>query len=358
MKYLRSMEESLIRIRPSSQSASQGAPVQDAVDTAGIAQPLPEQGAMSTAAYNALLEKQGYRFTGAHSAIKTCEWTRKSLTGSGSCYKQKFYGIRSHRCNQISVSTNFCGLGCVFCWRERHDTPYVTVDDPVEVIDKSIEAQRKLLSGFGGNDRVNREKFKEAQQPRHWAISLTGDALSYPKLNEFIAELDRRGHSSFVVTNGQFPSVMAKLRPPTQLYVSVDAPNEELLFKVDQPADKAVAWRNLVESMDVLRSLRHKTRTTVRLTCVKGLNMVEPEGYAALVARADPWFLEVKGYVWVGASRKNLALEAMPTHEEVRAFALQVAAHCAFKLIDEQPASKVVLLMREDRPDRIMTWDD
>ncbi len=352
------MSESLIQIRPSRAAFTKPAPVGESADAAGIAQVPPAPAQMPTEAYNALLEKQGYRFTGVHSAIKTCEWTRKSLTGKGVCYKQKFYGIRSHRCNQVSVSTNFCGLGCVFCWRERHDTPYVTVDDPVSVIDKSIAAQRKLLSGFGGNEKVNKEKFREAQEPRHWAISLTGDALSYPKLDGFIAELDRRGHSSFVVTNGQFPKVMAKMRMPTQLYISVDAPNEELLSKVDLPENKKVAWHNLVESMDVMRTLKDKTRTTIRLTCVKGLNMAEPEGYAALIRRADPWFVEVKGYVWVGASRKNLPFEAMPTHEEVRDFALDVAKHSGLQLVDEQPASKVVLLMKEDHADRIMTWAD
>ena len=38
-----------------------------------------------------LMEKQGYRFIGNHSAVKTCEWTKKSLINKGSCYKQKFY---------------------------------------------------------------------------------------------------------------------------------------------------------------------------------------------------------------------------------------------------------------------------
>src|SRR3989338_8547998 len=110
--------------------------------------------------------------------------------------------------------------------------------------------------------------------------------------------------------------------------------------------------------MDVLRRLKDKTRTVIRLTCVKGLNMVDAQGYAALIARAQPMFLEVKGYVWVGASRKYLDFEAMPTHEEVKGFAIDISRRCGYRFIDEQLASKVVLLMEEDRPDRAMRWGD
>lgn len=45
-----------------------------------------------------LLKKQQYGVVGRHSAVKVCEWTKKSLVTGNSCYKQKFYGIQSHRC--------------------------------------------------------------------------------------------------------------------------------------------------------------------------------------------------------------------------------------------------------------------
>ena len=35
-----------------------------------------------------LLNKQ-YGLAGSHSAVQICAWTRKSLRGKGSCYKQK-----------------------------------------------------------------------------------------------------------------------------------------------------------------------------------------------------------------------------------------------------------------------------
>ena len=42
------------------------------------------------------LEKSGYRFVGTHghAAVKTCHWTRQSISDKGVCYKEKFYGIK------------------------------------------------------------------------------------------------------------------------------------------------------------------------------------------------------------------------------------------------------------------------
>src|SRR3989344_9430272 len=102
--------------------------------------------------YRKELEKQQYRFIGSHSAVKICTWTKKSLTDSGHCYKQKFYGINSHRCCQISVTVNFCDLDCVFCWRKRHNEPFRRIDSPSEIIENAIKYQRLLLSGMGGNE--------------------------------------------------------------------------------------------------------------------------------------------------------------------------------------------------------------
>ena len=66
------------------------------------------------------LEKKGYRFAGnlKHAAAKVCHWTKKSLLDEGVCYKEKFYGIESHRCLQMSPSIPFCHQKCSFCWRD------------------------------------------------------------------------------------------------------------------------------------------------------------------------------------------------------------------------------------------------
>ena len=92
-----------------------------------------------------MLEKQGYRFVGNHSACKICEWTRRSLIGKDVCYKQKFYGIQSHQCCQMTPCI-FCTNRCIFCWR---DTSFTTkksfgkkIDEPKQIIEGCIEAQK------------------------------------------------------------------------------------------------------------------------------------------------------------------------------------------------------------------------
>jgi tRNA wybutosine-synthesizing protein 1 len=306
--------------------------------------------------YKALLQKQQYRFIGDHSAIKVCEWTRKSLRGDGVCYKERFYGIRSHRCVQMSVAVNFCDLDCIYCWRQRNNSPFTVVDDPKNIIDEAIIAQRKMISGFGGFDRSKGSaKLNEAQFPIHFAISLNGENLYYPRMNELIDEIKRRGGSSFVVTNGQLPEVLEKMSLPTQLYISIDAPDAKMQADITRSSRKD-SWERLLRSLDVMRRLKGKTRTALRVTCIKGINMVKPEGYAELIKAADPDFVEVKGYMFIGASRQRLSIDNMPLHDEIVSFSEDVGKACGYRIIDEQKVSRVVLLMRKDAPSRIMDF--
>jgi tRNA wybutosine-synthesizing protein 1 len=105
-----------------------------------------------------------------------------------------------------------------------------------------------------------------------------------------------------------------------------------------------------------MKKLKKKTRTTLRITAIKGLNMVEPEKYAALIIQSDATFVEVKSYMNVGSSRERLSYDNMPLHEEIRAFANQICKYCGYKIIDEQKESRVVLMMKKDRKDRIMKF--
>ncbi|HHY00083.1 MAG TPA: 4-demethylwyosine synthase TYW1, partial [Methanothermobacter sp.] len=89
------------------------------------------------------LTKKGYRFVGSnqHSAVKVCHWTKKSLLDEGVCYKEKFYGIKSHRCLQMSPSIPFCHHKCLFCWRDISITSTTwdeEFDDPGEIIEGCI----------------------------------------------------------------------------------------------------------------------------------------------------------------------------------------------------------------------------
>lgn len=181
------------------------------------------------------------------------------------------------------------------------------------------------------------------------------ETLYYPKLSELIRALHKRGISSFVVSNGSQPDVLEKLEPPTQLYISLDSPNEEIFLKLNKPMKKD-AWNDLMKTLDILKTLREKTRTTIRITLVKGYNDVHPEQFAALLEKANPVFVEVKSYMFVGASRQRLLKENMPRHPEVRGFAENICKHCSYKMIDEQEASRVVLLMQEDFDGRVMKF--
>jgi len=55
---------------------------------------------------------------------------------------------------------------------------------------------------------VKTERFEEGLQPRHCALSLVGEPIMYPQINEFVELLHGKGISSFLVTNAQFPDAV------------------------------------------------------------------------------------------------------------------------------------------------------
>ncbi|HKS59696.1 MAG TPA: 4-demethylwyosine synthase TYW1 [Thermoplasmata archaeon] len=294
---------------------------------------------------NSELADQGYRLIGRHSAVKTCYWTRESLTGGRSCYKGSFYGIESHRCIQMSPSIDSCNLHCRFCWRNQgweNDETMAEYDDPEGLLDRSIDAQMRLLSGFKGDSNVSLERWEEAQSPRHVAISLTGEPTLYPKMNRFLETCHERGITTFLVTNGTNPDALRHLDPlPTQLYISVTAPNREIFRRLTLPAYDD-AWERLQESLSILREL--KTRRVIRHTLVRGWNLGWEDAYAQMDLTARPNFIEPKGYVYMGKSRQRLGRDHVPSHEEIGRFARELSHRTGYRVLDESPDSKVFLL--------------
>ncbi len=283
-----------------------------------------------------------------HTAAQTCGWTKNALKGEGRCYKNTFYGIQSHRCIQMTPVVK-CNERCVFCWRDHAGHAYemddVEWDDPAAVADASLELQKKILSGFGGNEEVPEEVFEEAMEPRHVAISLDGEPSLYPYLPELIEEFHERDITTFLVSNGTRPEVLAEC-DPTQLYVSVDAADRKT-FDETVKAMEDDAWDRLIDTLDVLAE-KDETRTVLRTTCIKVLNMGHPEWFAAMFQRADPDFVELKGYMHVGHSRGRLDRDSMPEHEEVVDWAEQVMADMPeFDVLKQVPASNVALLAKE-----------
>jgi tRNA wybutosine-synthesizing protein 1 len=283
-----------------------------------------------------------------HTAAQTCGWTANALRGEGKCYKYAFYGIESHRCIQMTPVVK-CNERCVFCWRDHAGHAYelddVEWDDPEAVVDASLRLQKRLLSGFGGNDEVPREVFDQAMEPRHVAISLDGEPSLYPHLPELIDEFHARDITTFLVSNGTNPEMLARC-DPTQLYVSVDAHNRAMFEDVVKPVDDD-AWERLLDTMDVLAA-KDDTRTVLRTTLVEGENMRDPDWYAAFYDRADPDFVELKAYMHVGHSRGRLDRSSMPDHEDVVAFTEEIQEHMPdHDALKEVPQSRVALLARD-----------
>ncbi len=113
------------------------------------------------------------------------------------------------------------------------------MDEPARIIDDCVQGQRKLLTGFKGNEKADKGKWLEAQDPNQAAISLDGEPTMYPKISELVAEFHSRGFTTFIVTNGTRPETLRKLAAdgnlPTQLYVSLCAPNEDIYNKTNLP---------------------------------------------------------------------------------------------------------------------------
>ena len=294
-------------------------------------------------AYKDLLIKQQYRLHNDHAAVKLCHWMKESMLHERHCYKQDFYGISSHRCLQMTPAINECSHMCTFCWRVQ-ENDFVVKDwsEPKEMLDALIAHQRKLITGFKGDPRCSPEMFEEACNPNQVAISLAGEPITYPYLSEFIEECHRRGMTTFMVTNGTYPERLESLDTlPMQLYVTVAAPNEDVYRSVCRPK-VSDGWEKIMKTLEMMPSL--ETRTVIRHTLVKDVNLGWIDDYARLDRIADPDLVEPKGYVFVGGSRKRLSMACMPSFEEIKDFSRQLGDRIGMELIKERADSRVVLL--------------
>ena len=320
------------------------------------------------------LTKEGYGIVGNNSAVKSCLWTKKSLKGEGGCWKQKFYGIESHRCAQITCSLFNCDNKCLHCWRNLSYTNSGKIenpDDPKTILDEIIKARKKLMTGHGGDKNVPRKKYLESLEPTLFTLSLSGEPTIYPKLSELIKEIRKRKAISFIVSNGQHPEMIKKLEKqkalPTQLTISMNAPNEKL-FKTWHNSKNKDAWKRFNKTLDLIKKLKGKTRRAIRLTLVKELfagtkldkitNMSDKnvKEYADLIKKADPDFIHIKGFKSLGYSRKRLQYDKQPFHPEVKDFTKKLLKELQtwdkdWKIQGEVERSCVFLLSRLDKKD-------
>lgn len=296
-----------------------------------------------------ILEKQHYRIVGEHSGVKLCHWLKETLIRGRTCYKNTFYGIESHRCLQMTPTIDQCTQSCLFCWRFQgfSETSLHRVDDPEFILEESIKAQRALLTGFKGDPRVKREMWEEAQEPKHVAISLTGEPTLYPRLGELIEAAHKRGMTTFLVSNGTTPKVLENLDPlPTQLYITIASPNKEIYRKLEVPLIPN-GWENIMKTLELLPSL--DTRKVIRHTLVKGWNLGWADEYARLDSIASPNFIEPKGYVFVGGSRERMTIDNMPSHEEIREFSQQLGERTGYRVLKERTDSRVLVMGHDEK---------
>ena len=318
------------------------------------------------------LGKMGYALVGETSAVQICRWTKNSIRGDRGCWKEKFYGVSSAGCCQMTPAVMWCENQCLHCWRPIEmnlGTELPKVDDPIEILDGIVEARKKLLMGFKGSDKTDLKKFEDGLEPKLYTMSLSGEATLYPRLGEMFKEIRRRGAVSFLVTNGLNADVIKGFKKdglPTQITVSTNAPNKDLFLKWHRSTKKD-AWGEFNRTLDVIRELEGKVRRVIRLTLVdvgeegkfnEMTNMSEENlgEYCDLVRKAEPDFVHVKGYKSVGYARALMGYDNQPWFDAVKDFAKEMEDELkkdGYKIAAEDERCCVVMLAKDGAELRI-----
>ena len=183
-------------------------------------------------------------------------------------------------------------------------------------------------------------------------------------------EFRKREISTFVVTNGTFPERIKELQDsgnlPTQLYVTMAAPDKETYLRVCSSVKPYFPvhddhWNRLNRTLGMLSSL--ECRTVIRITSVRGVNMIRHEKFREIVQNANPSFLEVKGFSISGNAPRiserlgetdlghndpnlmRLAFSYAPVHEEMVEFARRISDDFKlFPLVSQSELNREVLM--------------
>ncbi|MHA1292068.1 MAG: radical SAM protein [Promethearchaeota archaeon] len=160
-----------------------------------------------------------------------------------------------------------------------------TRDEIEQLINKELTTPKEIIQAH-----------TEAFEPNHAAISLDGEPLLYPKMSDLVNEFKKKKMTTFIVTNGTLPKHIEYLDSlPSQLYVTLAAPNEKIYKKTCRPMIKG-GWNKIMESLNLFESL--SCRTLLRLTAVKNLNISRAyiKDYVNIIKKANPNFFEIKGF--------------------------------------------------------------
>jgi wyosine [tRNA(Phe)-imidazoG37] synthetase (radical SAM superfamily) len=252
---------------------------------------------------------------------------------------------------------------------DNHEKTFSLRKDLISEI-STLDSARILVERLVASRKDIIDVHLEAATPKHIAISYDGEPTMYRRIGELISEFRKRNISTFVVTNGTFPERIKELKEtgtlPTQLYVTLAAPDKELYMHVCSSVKPYFPvnedhWERLNQTLSMLETL--KCRTVVRITSVRGVNMVKAESYRELVQKSKPSFLEVKGFsisgnapriserlgeTDLGYNDPNLmkgALAYAPTHEEIVKFAKDISGdYSLFPLVSQSELNRQVLM--------------
>jgi tRNA wybutosine-synthesizing protein 1 len=253
-----------------------------------------------------------------------------------------------------------CENRCIYCWRptEFYDTlqmPEHLVDEPDVIINQLLKERERLIMGFYGNPKSNKEKLDESLFPEHYAISLSGEPTMYPKLPNLIKYLKslKNTKSIFLVTNGQEPEMINRLIKedalPTQLYLSTNASNRKTFYQINRPKYKD-AWDRWLTTLNILADIN--TRTVLRMTLIRNYNsdLNNIPEFVNVINKANPHFIEVKSYMHIGMSTTRLEHNNMLDVKEVREFSNNLQKNLQdYNIMDESEISRIVVLQNQNR---------
>ena len=160
------------------------------------------------------------------------------------------------------------------------------------------------------------------------------------------------------MTNGQEPDMLYRLQEenalPTQIYLSTNASNKNMFYKINGPRHKD-AWERWLQSLEFISNA--KTRTVLRMTLIRNFNDGEKyhQEFADLIEKGYPHFIELKSYMHIGMSINRLEESNMLDMEEVRNFSHGIKKHLlGYSFMDESVISRIVVLQNTNR--HISRW--
>jgi tRNA wybutosine-synthesizing protein 1 len=233
--------------------------------------------------------------------------------------------------------------------------PKDLVDEPDAIVENLIEERKRLLTGFFGHRKYDKNKLNEALFPQHYAISLSGEPTMYPKLPQLIRYLKSlpATKSIFLVTNGQEPQMLDLLAQekslPTQLYLSTNAATKLKFLRINRPRHPD-SWERWQKSLEFLAKC--ETRTVIRITLVRSLNCDKETivQFSRLIPKGNPHFIEIKSYMHVGMSTQRLERQNMLEMQEVRDYSQKLCDMLpGFSAMDESEISRIVVLQNNNR---------